>query len=318
MKLPKTDHLGNEFPSVNKLCTHYDVSVYTFRDRMEKGYSLERALTERSKSTACKDHLGNEFPSVVDMCRFHKIKPMTFKTRMKNGWTLKKALTEPLVTKPGTPISCEDHLGNGFRSVNAMCAYYGIPPSRYRNRISSGWTQEDALTTPVEDISSKQASLCEDGMHDDGTGRRFDTIKEMCDFHKVSRATYKARIRNGMSVADALGQVDPFACMDPYGQKFDTVRDMCDYYGSKDYEYVAHIHKRNRYYLAVALKLVPNLKSNIRNIAATDDLTLIEGVDRYNHYILCNYEQHEIVLTKEQITDICLNAQKEKWILKPA
>ena len=44
----------------------------------------------------------------------------------------------------------KDHKGNKYLSLTEMCAAYGIQKETYINRIISGMSQEDALTTPVE------------------------------------------------------------------------------------------------------------------------------------------------------------------------
>lgn len=43
---------------------------------------------------------------------------------------------------------CEDHLGNPFKTMKAMCESYGIPYSTYLRRKKNGWELERILTTP--------------------------------------------------------------------------------------------------------------------------------------------------------------------------
>lgn len=38
-------HLGNVFPSLKAMTKHYGVPVYTYQNRLQKGWSKERALT---------------------------------------------------------------------------------------------------------------------------------------------------------------------------------------------------------------------------------------------------------------------------------
>ena len=45
---------------------------------------------------------------------------------------------------------CVDHLGNKFKMVKDMCAYYGITESAYQSRKRRGWELERILTTPVK------------------------------------------------------------------------------------------------------------------------------------------------------------------------
>lgn len=45
MKKPITDHLGNEYSSVKKMCEAYGINEKTFHSRITRnGYSLEEAL----------------------------------------------------------------------------------------------------------------------------------------------------------------------------------------------------------------------------------------------------------------------------------
>lgn len=39
------DHMGQKYESVDAMCRHYRVAVSTFKDRIKKGWSLEKALT---------------------------------------------------------------------------------------------------------------------------------------------------------------------------------------------------------------------------------------------------------------------------------
>lgn len=44
-----TDHLGNEFPSVRVMCTHYGVTVALYQYRRSRGLSKRDALESRWK-----------------------------------------------------------------------------------------------------------------------------------------------------------------------------------------------------------------------------------------------------------------------------
>lgn len=46
---PSTDHLGNKYDSFNKMCKAYNMNSTTVRQRLNNGWSIERALTETPK-----------------------------------------------------------------------------------------------------------------------------------------------------------------------------------------------------------------------------------------------------------------------------
>ena len=68
--------------------------------------------------------------------------------------SLEDALTRPVKHNGG--IKCKDHLGQKFFSQAEMCQYWGIDHKLYEYRISHGWSQEDSLTKPSRQISTKK------------------------------------------------------------------------------------------------------------------------------------------------------------------
>lgn len=47
--IPSKDHLGNKFYSFNAMCKKYNMKETTVRERLKRGWSMERALTEKPK-----------------------------------------------------------------------------------------------------------------------------------------------------------------------------------------------------------------------------------------------------------------------------
>ena len=102
------------------------------------------------------DHKGNFFPTIRDMCAFWNIKYETFSRRIKvYNMSLEDALTKPVKYNGG--IVCYDHLGEKYYSVTSMCEHWGIAHKLYEYRISHGWSQEKALTTPPRCQNEKPA-----------------------------------------------------------------------------------------------------------------------------------------------------------------
>jgi hypothetical protein len=134
MKITKqncTDHLGNEYASINAMCRAYGVTRACFQSRItDLGWDTEKALTTPVQTNAKKisDGMGNIFPSLVDICYFYNIPPYSlqgkiltdeliaktirrgFKKNMKfkNGMTIKKVLEFPyyMVDDNGHDIIC--------------------------------------------------------------------------------------------------------------------------------------------------------------------------------------------------------------------
>ena len=43
----------------------------------------------------------------------------------------------------------EDHRGNKFETIKAMCEFYQIDRNNFNQRLAAGWSLEKALTTPI-------------------------------------------------------------------------------------------------------------------------------------------------------------------------
>lgn len=44
-----TDHLGNQFTSIKKMCEYYNINYKTYMSRILRGWILEEALTMQNK-----------------------------------------------------------------------------------------------------------------------------------------------------------------------------------------------------------------------------------------------------------------------------
>lgn len=95
-----------------------------------------------------KDHLGKEFMRLADMANAWGISVFALKYRLGRGWDVERALTqqEPKsLSFLGEEI--RDHLGNQYKSFNAMCKAYDLNPSTVKARLKGGMPLEEALTT---------------------------------------------------------------------------------------------------------------------------------------------------------------------------
>ena len=84
------DHLGNTFKTKKEMCKYYNISLWTFRDRLVVQHmTLEQALTTSSQIT---DLFGNTFDSQKEMLEYYNCDRETYKTRHKLNWSEIEAL----------------------------------------------------------------------------------------------------------------------------------------------------------------------------------------------------------------------------------
>ena len=91
-----TDHLGNKFTSQRELCEYWNVDQSVFSRAINKGESLENALSKtkqtKIKSNGIIDHNGNKFNTMKEMCKYWNINYILYKTRRRQNIPMKKAL----------------------------------------------------------------------------------------------------------------------------------------------------------------------------------------------------------------------------------
>lgn len=164
----------------------------------------------------------------------------------------------------------EDYLGNRYINVKTMCKVYGITVEKYRRRLRSGWTVEEALTgikkgmsitdcegTVIEDldvfckenkVNKSQLIKCvEKGMTIgeaiekkinapvvDHLGNVYATKKEMCAKYNVNPSTLERRLDRGMPLEEALMKEVKhitYEAVDHLGNTYSSEKEMCDAYG---------------------------------------------------------------------------------------
>ena len=189
-----TDHKGNKFASQGEMCEFYDIPLSLFRQRLQKGWSLKRAL--ETPLMRFIDHEGNNFKSSAEMCKAWCIPHDVFKSRIRDGWALKDALETPVTINLGR-FQVRDHRGNMFKSIEEMCKAYDITYVTFSHRLKLGWTLKDALETPVR-------VPLEAYWVTDYKGNKFKSKKEMCKAYGINYSTFKSRMRLGWALKDAL------------------------------------------------------------------------------------------------------------------
>lgn len=225
------DHLGKEYNSVNDMCKAYGIKYSTFKNRLRNGWALEDALvaplnTAMIAGKKCVDHLGNEFKSIKEMCAANNIPYTLYFSRVKCGMSLEDIFTKPQMSiEMHSGKKCKDHLGNEYESISKMCRTYSIHRYTFYRRRLSGWSLEDALTTPVCETSASRSKVCTDHL-----GNKYASKIKMCDAYDLDIKTYQSRIKAGWTLERALTTPVDRECKDHLGNVYNTKKDMCEAY----------------------------------------------------------------------------------------
>ncbi|MCR5117119.1 MAG: hypothetical protein K6A97_06390 [Lachnospiraceae bacterium] len=148
------DHLGNTFSSITAMCKYWKVNNGLFQDRIERGWSVEDALTKgkvhtHTKTVNCKDHLGNTFPDVKSLCDYYGVSKLAYISRIQRGMPLEMALTKPTQQKHGRDDNYVDHVGNEFDTLQEMLDYWNVERGTYFARLQRGLSLEETLSGKI-------------------------------------------------------------------------------------------------------------------------------------------------------------------------
>ncbi len=236
------DHKGNEYPTLSKMCEAYNIKESVYRGRINKGWTVEEALTgirADCPESNVVDHLGNHYRSVSEMCKHYGVRPDSFCQRRKRGWTLEETLNG----KRNTTVT--DHLGNTFPDLNAMCAFHGVKRSTYHQRLRNGATLEQALSKARHVRGDRQGNPTVD--HE---GKEYPSQRAMCRAYGIKVAAFRARLRNGYSLEDALTAAHGAhrertaeKVTDYKGEHYTSVKKMCEAYGVNQGTYYSRLNK---------------------------------------------------------------------------
>lgn len=156
---PSKDHTGKEYRSFIEMCRAYGKSRGCVQGRLNKGMSLEEALTKESEHIhTCTDHKGNDYSSFSAMCKAYCKCRVTVAARLKNGASLEDALTKEILPDTKTCKNSTDHKGNVYQSFKEMCEAYGKQAGLVRSRLRNGMSLEEALTRSVKSYNKKEKS----------------------------------------------------------------------------------------------------------------------------------------------------------------
>ena len=246
------DKYGRVFTSLVDMCRFYNVSVDTYKERRQAGFSQEMCLLKcQVYTTTIQDHTGREYASLKDMCiawgisigeynkRFDSgvsLKEIlttpvtydrsTFDARMRKGWSLEKALTVPAYRGSRTAHKkvWYDFNGNKFQSFAHMCEAYNMNTTLVCGRLMHGCDLKTALTTPSRDAGKKR---CETRDH---LGNVYKSRKELCEAWGIPEDVFLNRLNRGDTMKETLEVVFgrfKLPLVDLENRKYESCIDLC-------------------------------------------------------------------------------------------
>lgn len=182
------------------MAKHWGVSQLSIAKGLISGKSLNQILTDsRDKHTIIDDealklnvdNLGNQFESLNKLAKHYGLRVEVLRNRLESGWCLADALIIKPITIKNLVFKVEDHKGKQFNSCKELCEHYKIDIKDYRKYMDSYNSVRIAIDLAKKDArNTKQRAKRKKDVREmtDHTGRKFKSIKEMCEYHGISKA----------------------------------------------------------------------------------------------------------------------------------
>jgi len=169
----------------------------------------------RDRAKPCMDHLGNNYTSKSEMASAYNLTLGVYNSRIRNGWTQEKALTIPI--------------GQGYKSrLGVKVVVDGIEYNNRREYARASGLNFSAVASRAFRTGSvvlrKVDRVC------DHLGNSFDTVQEMCDYHKQSYRLYHSRLHQGKSLECCLNPLPLKGYVDYLGNYHRTRSDCAKLY----------------------------------------------------------------------------------------
>lgn len=222
------DHKGVEFDSVTAMCLKYGITLETYYRRLRKGFTTEQILTgdgiARSNFKGIHefvDHENVKHKTLIDMCRAWEVPVVIYLYRRDKGYSLEQSLTGRGIEPEGIGAGCcIDPNDKIHRSVDAMCAEWGVNASTFRKRVMMGWFLSEALTGVRREVNLVY----------DHENTPYNSVREMCHKWDIPESTFKARMASGswtLKQALTCKNAIKTEMVDHEGQAFESLSAMC-------------------------------------------------------------------------------------------
>ncbi len=212
------------YKSLNALYNAYKkvcpVSSPSFKQRLEGGWSIEKALTEPKGFMPGKPFYtfeGVKYPSISNLFKAikhrSKVSEPLFVERVNDGMSIEEALIAPKKKTGTTKIDPQIIEGVTYITVREIAEAYNVNFNTMFKRYERGHrgerlvikTERKDYVKPekVEAIKEKQITRYAKPVEFNGT--KYRSVKQMTNEHGVHYCTYLKRRERGLSISQALG-----------------------------------------------------------------------------------------------------------------
>lgn len=180
-----TDHLGNEFSSVEEMCEHWGVPYITFKGRIGEKWTMEKALTTPVMGRYEVEYNGVHYKSIRQLAIALGISVNRVRYYLSKGKSVDDIIELNTRNKP------VEYNGKTYESLKELAKAFGVSYGTFSSRMHFKKSLDEALQINERPYSTACTDLL---------GVTYSSIKKLSKAWGVSEATVKRRIKGGFDI----------------------------------------------------------------------------------------------------------------------
>lgn len=219
----KIEVLGVEYDSVLQMCMYNKISVEFCCERMLCNETIEDILLKHraGRTTMYK---GKLYSSISMLCRERNINEYLVRSRVYNGMSIEDAIDDA-----ASAYTSIEYNGVTYKSKAELCRRFGCGYPKFIKLTASGVDITEAIKlSTIKEDNTKQYTR----FNLEYNGKRYNTVKELCDEYGIERHYLVKRLKLGMTLDQIIESRDKRKKMVTYnGKEYDALSDLLDEYG---------------------------------------------------------------------------------------
>lgn len=280
--MPALVYKGKTYSSKKELATEFGIKPATLLYRLNKGYTIEEAITTELKPSSVPiQYNGKEYPSISSLAKQTGTDVTILASRIRNGWDTQRAVETP-VTGP-TVI---EHEGITYHSVKDFARTKGLDYGSLSHFVNRSSSFDEALSRYEEQQTRKRQNELV------LWGRKYESRAQLAREFGISPPSLDRQLQEGLDVASAVRLLLNKESILFLGKKYDRLSILCAEYNIQP----ANVTDRLQYGLSLYDAVTKPVRDVVRG-----KITAYRGVTYRSEVKLCRDYGISVTWVREQI-----------------
>lgn len=194
-----------------------------------------------------------------------------------------------------------DENGKIFESEKELLKYYNIAKTTFYRQLKKGKSIQEIINNYQRKNNATK----------DHNGKNFNTLTDMLKYYNVSDSVYRYGMQTGYDLQTILTKTRHNS-VDHNGKKFKTFKEMCEYWDIP----INSVKRRLKNGWTIEKALTEplhrpmSLPTSLQHKYVKEIITNITYIK--NNYFLCNINQHDIILSRNELIKLSNELIKER------